>query len=509
MTILKKNILANFVGSTWQSLIGFLFVPVYIKFIGMEGWGLVGFYSTLQAVFALLDMGLNSTLSRETARLTTHPDKASEVRNLVKTLEAVYWGISVCVGGIVLCFAQYIASHWIKSVGIPTGIVHNSVVLMGVVIAIQMPISFYSGGLIGLQKQVLLSYVNITISTIRVLGAIVVLWVVSPTVTAFFVWQIIVSSLHLVVVYAYLWTNLPASEKQASFDLKILRSVWRFTAGMGGISVLAVVLAQADKIVLSRILDLSDFGYYVLASMVAMGLGRIFTPIFTAVYPRFVQLVSLGDQDGLTVLYHKTCQFLAVLVLPIALLIASFSYEIVLIWTQDIIAAQKTYLLISILVSGSAIAGLMNLPYALQLAFGWTSLSLTKTSIGVVLIVPMCIYAATHFGAIGAAFSWLVLNLGMFLFEIPVMHHYILTAEKFKWYFEDVGKPLFACFPGLILGRLLINPNMSQWIILFLLFLTLVVMFATCALLTPATRVWIVSQIKQSRGRVSGNMAPK
>ena len=128
-------------------------------------------------------------------------------------------------------------------------------------------------------------------------------------------------------------------------------------------------------------LSLEMFGYYTLASSVAMSLGFLFTPIFSSIYPQFTQLVITDDQEGLKRLYHKGCQFMSVLVLPAAIVTALFSNEILLLWTQDPITADKSHLLVSILICGTAINGIMYFPYALQLAFGWTSLSFFKNVI--------------------------------------------------------------------------------------------------------------------------------
>jgi len=38
----EKNIVANFVGSIWQFLMALIFIPLYIKFMGIEFWGLIG-----------------------------------------------------------------------------------------------------------------------------------------------------------------------------------------------------------------------------------------------------------------------------------------------------------------------------------------------------------------------------------------------------------------------------------------------------------------------------------
>ncbi len=102
----------------------------------------------------------------------------------------------------------------------------------------------------------------------------------------------------------------------------------------------------------------------------------------------------------------------------------------ILLWTQDPGTAEKTHFVLSIIICGTAINGLMFLPYALQLAFGWTKLSVVKSIIAVVILVPLIIFMTKHYGAVGAAIAWLVLNIGMLIFEIPIMHRRILHNEN-------------------------------------------------------------------------------
>jgi hypothetical protein len=57
-----------------------------------------------------------------------------------------------------------------------------------------------------------------------------------------------------------LWRLLPEGHGAAAFRFDRLRSVHRFAAGMVGIGILATPLTQADKIVLSKVLSLENFG---------------------------------------------------------------------------------------------------------------------------------------------------------------------------------------------------------------------------------------------------------
>lgn len=110
---------ANFAGSIWQALMGLVFIPFYIKFMGIESYGLIGIFATLQVIFGLLDVGLGSTLTREMARLSALPHKEQEMRNLVRTLETIYWSVAVFVGMTVVALSPIIAHHWIKAGQLP------------------------------------------------------------------------------------------------------------------------------------------------------------------------------------------------------------------------------------------------------------------------------------------------------------------------------------------------------------------------------------------------------
>lgn len=47
MASLGHNIIANYVGRAWAAVLGIRFIQVYLRFMGLEADGLVGFYMTL------------------------------------------------------------------------------------------------------------------------------------------------------------------------------------------------------------------------------------------------------------------------------------------------------------------------------------------------------------------------------------------------------------------------------------------------------------------------------
>jgi O-antigen/teichoic acid export membrane protein len=149
----------------------------------------------------------------------------------------------------------------------------------------------------------------------------------------------------------------------------------------------------------------------------------------------------------------------------------------------------------SILICGTAINGLMHLPFALQLAFGWTRLSFFKTLIAVILLVPLIIYLTMRYGVTGAAFAWLVLNLGMFFFEIPIMHRRLLQTEKMRWYWQDICVPLMAGLSFAVLWRLFAGEPASQATMVFHLMIISTITLCATAISTPLVRSWLSGQL--------------
>jgi len=474
------------------------FIPLYIKFMGVESYGLIGIFAAVQGVLAILDMGLTVTIIREMARLSALPGRAQEMRDLVRTLEVVYWGVAIVVGIAVTGLSPFIAHKWVKAGQLSPDTVEQAIRIMGMALALQWPSSFYSGGISGLQKQVLLNGINIGISTLRGVGAVLILWLVSPTIHAFFTWQIIINVLNTAVLGLFLWYSLPRTGKGAAFQKPLLAGVWKFTAGISGISALAIILTQLDKIVLSKMLTLEMFGYYTLAGSVAVSLYRLTGPVSAAIYPKLTELVSLADEEGVKKIYHKSSQLTSVLILPAAVVIALFSREIIFIWTQNPVTAEKTCLLASILVCGTALNGVINVPYVLQLAHGWTRLTVYVNSVSVVVLVPIIVVLARHFGAVGGASAWVILNVGYMFTIIPLMHRRLLPQEKWAWYLNDVGAPLAISVLVAGTGRLLMSgPSSQLWTIARLGVISAATLAAAAAV-TPVTRQWVLGKIHGS-----------
>ena len=262
-----------------------------------------------------------------------------------------------------------------------------------------------------------------------------------------------------------------------------------------------VILTQMDKVILSRLLSLEMFGYYILAGAVATSIYFVVVPVFSALYPRFTQLVSLGDEEGLKQLYHHSCQLMSVLILPVSIVIAFFSREILFLWTGNATTVANTHLVLSILVMGTALNGLMHLPYALQLAYGWTKLAFWVNVVAVLILAPSILFAGNSLRRSRAAFIWVIFNGGVVLVVIQLMHRRLQKGEQWRWYFEDVGLPLSVSLGAALLCKVLVPTGSSRFQILVVLAGVTVFTTGSTFLATPVTRLALIRYLRSWRGQ--------
>jgi len=363
-----------------------------------------------------------------------------EARDLLHTLATIYWAMAVAIAIAVFILSPFISQYWLQSNNLSPDTIFHAVVLMGVVIAARWPVGLYQGALLGAQRLAVSSNINMVMVTIGSLGAICVLAFISPTIEAFFIWQVMVGIVYAVVMRLAAWRVLGV-EKFQKFDLATLKRVWRFSAGMSLIALSGIILSQLDKIILSKLLGLEDFGKYMLATVVVSSLYALVTPFFNVVYPRFSAMVATGNTLQLKESYSLSTRVLAIVLFPLAMFLALFAEDLLTAWTGNAGIAKSVAPLVKLLVIGSALHGVMHMPYALQLAYGNTRLPFFITLTLIVLLVPLIVLLTFTRGAHGAAMAWLALHVAYLIIGTWLTHRHLLKGLGTTWILRDVGIP--------------------------------------------------------------------
>lgn len=451
---LKRNLAANYLGQAWVGIVNLAFLPLYVRYLGNEALGLIGVFTLMQAWLTLLDFGITPTLNREMARFTAGRHSAQSIGDLMRSLEVVGAILATFIGLTLWATSGYVARNWLQAQALPIEVVGHALAVMGLVLALRFVEGIYRSALLGLQRQVLYNSINAAMATVRFMGAAAVVAFVSPTIRAFYLWQALVSVVAVAAMALAVHRSLPASPTPPRVSRASLGGIQRFAGGMLAITFLSLLVSQVDKLLLSRLLPLEQFGYYTLAATLAGALNLAVAPILQSIYPRLVELATTGEQSALAKIYHQGSQLVAVATIPAMLLLTVVPWGMVYAWSGQPQLATETAPLLIPLALGSFLNALMWMPYQSQIAHGWTSLTIWTNLVAVAIIVPAILWLVPIYGAQAAGWIWVTLNAAYVLVAIHLMHRRILPGQLRRWYIEDIAGPL----AGAAAAFLLIGP---------------------------------------------------
>jgi len=484
---LNRNTAANIVGRVWTAALGIVLIPLYVNVLGMESYALVGFYATLQSIFGIIDFGLGAAFARAVAHLSAMEGKEQEQRDLFATFNAVYWVLALIVGTTIWLLAPVIATKWVHPSKLSIDAIIISVRLMGAAIAFQFPTGLYQGGLLGLQRQVEYNAILIGTSTVRSFGVMIALWFISPTIQCFFIWQSILTLIAVLANWIALDRVLPRGEARAKFRLPLLAAQWGYAAGWAGNTVGIAIAQQSDKIILSKTLSLEQFGYYTLAGTVAALLWTLVAPVSAAAFPRFVQRIAVGDDEGLAEEYDKANQLLATIIVPVSAVLLFFARDVITVWTRKPAVALATEHLVILFALGMMLIGLVNIALHVALSYGWFRLTLGFTWGTALLSAPFFWFMSQKWGTIGAAAVWCAQNAA-YLLLIPILHSRYIRGGGARWLRHAFLFPAAAAITICGGMRLLVGSIANPMAMLAVLATTWAAATAAVALVEPAMR---------------------
>lgn len=441
MPRLRDNVLANYAGHMWVALMGFAFVPAYLRYLGAEQFGMVAFMLSLQSISLLLDFGVGVFLNRELAQRAHDPERRGGIARLIRSFEWLVWPMAAIIAVAIFACSGSLSAHWLKLDNLTQSDADHAIKLIGMTVALLWPSSFYTAALSGLEQQLRLNALVMAFATLRYAGVLAVLMFTDTGLQGFLCWYAIVAGAQTVCSAWLLWKTIPAATLPLGFDLQEILGARHFALGVFALTALGLLLNQLDKLTLSALRPLQEFGYYAIAVTVSGGLGRLVQPMFSAVYPRLSRLVGSGQQQELVNLYHLASQIVAVVIAAIAGVICTYPGPVLLLWTGNAEISSQVALPLALLFAGTAINGTLNLPYALQLAHGWTRLATFANLVSVLIAIPLYVIAIKQFGMTGAASVWFAINLCNFLFGLPLMHRRLLRGELRTWYLHDILPP--------------------------------------------------------------------
>lgn len=435
MSLVTRNIISNIIGGGLLAVLTILITPLQVRLLGLEAFGVIGLIATLQIVFTALDFGLASTLTREIA--ADHSVGKVRSRPLLQSASTIFWALGIVICTVVILFSEPLANRWLQSQGLSPTDLANSITVVALYLALRWPVSLYTGVLTGLQRMDLLNWLKVLNGLVRLGGGCLVL-LVHKSLFSYLLWMSI--SAVVEVVSYWLCTNrvFPLLPIRPKITLAALAPVLRYALGMNGLAILTVVIVQADRLLVSKMLSLFELGAYSLAYSTSYITASFISAIGAALLPAYASSFGKDGHHKMAVEYDNASRFL---LYSSGLIVFPFIFHgqsILYLWVGDPAASSASIplALLSVGFWGSAVVS-----NAFQLAIASGSpgpvLRISFLSAPVYLLV---LYGAiAKFGIVGAASAWAMLNICYVVSIVPLVHRYYLKSSVALFFWHIAG----------------------------------------------------------------------
>jgi O-antigen/teichoic acid export membrane protein len=435
---LRRHIAANYASQIYVAGVGILVTPLYLRAMGVESYGLIGFFAALQVWFLLLDAGLSPAVAREIARYVGGAPDAMPTRQLLRKVELLFLALAaVGTAALALC-AEAIAVHWLRVQSLAVDDVVTSVRWMAFTVGLRLLASLYRAVVTGYERLGWLSAFNAIAASARAFAALPALAWLGATPQVYFGVQLVVAVIE-VAVLAHVAHKLVRQAHRPTQEGEVrLRQLGRFSGSVAITTLLNVCLGQSDRLLLSTLLSLPDYATFMLATLAASAISLASGPLGSVFMPRLARLASTEDPQALLDTYRLTLRLMAAVVFPAALTMAWQAQSLVWAWTGNQAVAVQAAPILALYAIGNALAAIAMPPYLLQFALGRLRWHVLGSLVFIGLLIPGQWILTVHHGAHGAGAFWIAVNLAWLLAWLPWVHRRLLPGVRWAPALHDV-----------------------------------------------------------------------
>jgi len=427
---LAPTLMFSFAAHVAVAIASMLAIPFYLRLMGKEAYGLVGFYFLLQIWMQLLDLGVSPALGRQLSRFKAGALNAEDAASLLGAGEGFCLLGGLVAGAAWFLSADWVTDHWLGRSRLPPGEVGLALRLLGCLLVFRWLAGLYQTALIGLERQIGVNVVALVGGIARNVGAVEALILVSHSPTVFFVTWVGITFLEAAASRLLLLRAMPRMAVHWPRGARLLAKEFGFAAGVTLSYAITTAVGQVDKLTLSHTLPLGDFGVFSLVISICAGIGLIVPPTVQAFQPRLTTLLAQGRRPEFVEVYRLSISLIIVVAVGLAGTIAAWPELVVYAWTGDREAATHLAPTLTLFALGSGIASFLYVPYVLQFAQGYIRLHVIGNLIFGALWIPAAVWAAYTFGTVGAGVVWLSGNLLFLLIWVPIVHRRLLSPME-------------------------------------------------------------------------------
>lgn len=443
---MNKNLVFNFFSNIYLSILTIVSAPFLIDILGLELYGIVGFYTSLQIALMVFDFGVTAVVTRETSIYHYGRSSRKKYENFIGFYAKLFLFISSFLFLILYLFSDKMATHWFDVNTILRKDLHFVLILMFLIVCVRFYSGFYKALLIGAEKFVWISLFNTFYATLRFIVVLFVIYFFENKIQSYFIYQLIVSFFELLVLdykclkfFKINILRITFSTKRAFYVLKKNKNLLLTTAS---VTILWLLATQIDDILLSHFLKLDRYGAYSIISNLTNGVYLFGGIIGITVLPKLVGLFAQGKLTEFNESISMGTQLASVVVFSVAATFFVLSNEIVSLFIKDRLLIAVSAECLVFLGFANAFMILNNYPYYFQFSAGKNSMHLVGCVFMLVGSLISLFIIRDEKNVEVFAKGWFLTQLIYFVSWTPFSMMKFKYKQILRWYIKDI-LPIF------------------------------------------------------------------
>ncbi|MDD2689679.1 MAG: flippase [Candidatus Omnitrophica bacterium] len=410
--ILVRNILINFLGSAIYLLAGFIFMPIVIRYLGTERFGIFSLSWVILGYFTFFDLGLG----RATTKFISAALGKGETEKVPYFLwnAIIFQAVLGIVGSAILI---YITPFLVERIlNIPLQYKEEARFIFSLV-AFVLPVMLMSfslrGALEAKQRFDLVNAVHIPsgISSfiLPILGVVlgldlkgIMLLMVASKIVTFLIW-------------IWLCSDILMLRKNFVVDRGVLCSMFSFGGWLTVSALIIPAFFSLDRFIIGIFYTMAAVTYYTAPYEAVSRLWAIPGSLANSLFPAFSTLDGKMAKEEIDALFYRSIKLFIILIGLVAIPLLVFASGIMRVWLgQDF--AQNSTVVFQILLLSFIFNCLSSVPYVFIQGLGRPDVTAKFNLLEFFLYIPLLLFLTKERGITGTAIAYTVrVGLDMFL----------------------------------------------------------------------------------------------
>lgn len=461
----KAGAILSYAGIALNTVVGFLFTPLLISFLGKDQYGLYQLVGSLIAYLNIMDLGLSNTTTRYYSGYKAVNDETS-AENILALSGILYAGVSllIVIAGLVLfhyCIPLYY--HTLSAEDIV--LVRNMFYVLLLNLAVVIPSNVFTAIINAHQKFIFARGLVLFTTLFRPLSVVAFLSVFNSVMTVVIVQTLFNIFVALLSVW-YVFSKLKVKFKLHYWNAKLVKEILTFSFFICIPGIISIAYWKTGQVILGAVVGAGAVAVYATAIQIAQGYMALSSSMSGVFLPQLSAInAKTDDMTEINAIFLKTSRLQYYLMSYIFLGFVLYGRSFVNLWVGP--EFEQVYPYSLILMAGLFVCLVQSTAVPIVQAKNKHAFRAVLYAVLGVINIIVCIPMAKAFGGMGCAITT---GVSLLIGQTIIINFYyhrlgIKVVDLFKDMLKILPYMLIAFLIFLLVGSLWDNGKVTAFIL--------------------------------------------